>query len=200
MINDLKFVYDAPDNLFFVTRDLLGECLTLEKQRDYGSLISKQMIFIVMIAIAIESHINWYYYFQKGIDLRKNKMSIEEKRKNLEIKSDNQEVIKGAIKAIFKLRDDLVHIKYNPRKVQSENLYGTYIMGLSFDTLINLRYELTNSYPETLDPQIKVNSSEKELLSGIKVIKDETGKKINWVELVLNGNVGLPMLNKVHIE
>lgn len=197
MINDPQFVYDAPDSLFNITKRLLETSLLLEKQGDMASLISNQMIFIVMIAVTVESHINWYYYFHEKIDISKeeNKKSIECKLKNTPIKSDT----KGGIKAIFKLRDDLVHIKYIPRKVQSECLYDKFFMMLSFDTLINLRDELISSCPETLSNQINVNSSEKELLYEIK-LQDKTGRKINWVELAINGEIGLPLPNKVHIE
>ena len=201
-----NFVYHSPTHFLDTVQYIVENVINMENNNTADNNMNKLILinqcnFIVMCAAGIESHLNWYYFFDKNIDVDKNEdgkyMSISDKIKKAPLTSDT----KGGSRAIFNLRDQVMHAKYKPRNAKVQFMYNTSIMLLSFKTLVNVSRELLTECPNTLTGRIALHESQEKLADYANTIKlqDENGKKINWVEAVKKNIVSLPIPSVFHV-
>lgn len=161
-----------------------------------------QCNFIVIAAACAEAHLNWYYFHDKGIDVDekvdgKFVWHTGKKIKKSPLSLDTQ----GATRAIFKLRNQVMHPKYEPRDPKEQYNYNSYFMLHTFKTLVNICKELLEACPSTLAGRIAISKNQIKLADSVQnlVMKDKNGKSVNWVETINNNRVGLPMMNVVDV-
>ena len=200
--DSVRFVYQSPIHLIGGVEYDIQSVYHYQNKNDGDSkkcMLFHQCNFIVMCAVAIEAHLNWYYHFVKNIDVTERdekgrmKYTIEWKIKNAPISMD----AKGECKAIFRLRNEMVHPKYSPRDARTENLYDIFFMYLSFNTLAGLARTLLEQFAEILRGKIALSESQvklAEFTATVKLVR-ENGQNVNWVELINTNQVGLPMTN-----
>jgi hypothetical protein len=205
--NDLKFVYNAPEAFLDNCAELLQNTLDLEAQsKNIAETIHLKLNFIVICAAAVEAHLNWFYWFEKGINVdnispdsgKRKFMTIEDKISGAPLKDNN----KGGVKAIFTLRDQVMHTKYIPRGVTNEYMYDSSLMRLSFQVLVNVCKDLIDSCPETLKDRISINSHIRDLAECtiVRELRDsKTNNRLNWIEIIRTGRVGLPIPHRVDV-
>ena len=204
---EFSFAYHSPIHLLDSVEHALDNVSTMEQKKDskyQKTILINQCNFIVMCAVAIEAHLNWYYYFDQNIDVTEKdennriKYSTEWKIKKAPIDRDT----KGECQAIFRLRNEVVHPKYSPRNPSTEYLYDISFMFITFNTLVNIVLSLLEVCPETLKGRIALSESQNKLANFTRTVtlKNKEGRKINWVEEVNTNKVGLPIPNVFHIE
>ena len=201
-----NFAYQSPIHFLDTVQYIVEHVRNMEYNKTDDNnmntlILFNQCNFIVMCAAGIESHLNWYYFFDKNIDVDKNEngkyMSISDKIKKAPLSNDT----KGESRAIFNLRDQVMHAKYKPRNPKNQYMYNTTIMLLSFKTLVNVSKELLAECPNTLTGRIALHESQKKLADYANTIKlqDKHGKKINWIEAVKKNRVSLPIPSVFHV-
>jgi len=199
----IEFVYNSPNYLLEISEKTYYEIYELKKdyKNNLNSLLNKKCHFIVMSAASIEAHLNWYYYFDKGIDVNE---SINGKRMNTQDKIKQaplNDTTKGAVNAIFNLRNQIMHPKYKPRNGFDQYQYNLYIVLLSLGTIIDVCSELLISCPKTLNGRLTLTQRQQELSLKAKniILKDENNKGINWIEAINTNKVSLPIPSLGHV-
>lgn len=196
-MQDIKFVYNSPAYLLEITETTFHDILKLKQQdkEDLGTLLNKKCHFIVMCAAAVEAHLNWYYYFDRKINVDEKQNGkywmTDEKIKNAPLNRNT----KGQVRAIFELRNQIMHPKYKPRNGFDQFPYELNFVLLSLGTLIDVCEELLTSCPETLNGRISLTEKQRELSFRARniILPDINGEKINWVEAIKTQKVSLPM-------
>ena len=198
----MKLVYHSPMYLLGLSQQIVENVLNLEQNKESnhsdGLIMSSHCNFVVISAACIEAHLNWYYHFDKDIDVD----NFSEKQKYMPIKKkiDSSPLLsetKNAVNAVFSLRNEIMHPKYQPRDVTTQFPYNSHIMLFSFRTLVYVSKELLDKCPETLKGRFHINERQIELADNSMLLKmqDEYKKDIDWIEAIKNKKIGLPMVN-----
>ena len=196
-----KFVYNSPSFLLETAIITYNEIFELDKNNSSETILNKKTMFISICAAAIEAHLNWYYCFEKEIDVNtSNKgrpMYTDKKISNSPLNSST----KGGVEAIFKMRNLIMHPKYEPRNASEQCLFSKGLILSFLGILINVSSELLSACPKTLKGRILVTEEQLNIANEAKNKKyvDVSGKNINWIELVKSGKVSLPIPSLGHI-
>lgn len=202
----MKLVYHSPMHLLKLSQQIFESVLNMQQNRESNFpddlIMSNQCNFIVMSAACIEAHLNWYYYFDKDIDV--DNFSEKQRYMPTNKKINSSPLLnetKDAVKAIFNLRNDIMHPKYQPRDATSQFLYTSHIMAFSFKTLVDVCNELLEKCPDTLKGRLGVTQDQVELASYPASLQSDYEDKLgtSWVDAIENKKIGLPMINVVDV-
>lgn len=197
----IEFVYNSPNHLLELAEKTFYEIYELEQndKKDLGQLLNKKCHFIVMCAAAIEANLNWYYFFDKNIDVDKTKNNRYMRTKDKVKKTPLNDLTKGAVNAIFNLRNQIMHAKYIPRNAFDQYQYDLNFVLLSLGTAIDVCSELLVSCPKTLAGRLVLTKKQQEVSLQAKSLRLNDGKGINWIEAINTNKVSLPIPSLGHV-